>query len=156
MDEFTVIPTMITYPSISIDARGEHDPTREIKQEGYSVGSSLQWDPEDDTLNITVALKNADDEDADEYNREYNFNIQAYAVFQVSSNYTELPEKVVLRMLNDVAACIFGGIREMLTLLSSRSPWGPYILPILDSENLAKALYESGRKQASKVKSRKK
>jgi len=155
MDDFTVLPEVITYPSISIEARGEHDSSREIKTEGYSVGASLHWDPEDNTLNLTVAFKNADDEDPDEYNRKYNFEIHVYAVFNMSTNYLDISEKTALGMLNDVAACIFGSIREMLILLTSRSPWGPYILPMLDAEDLAAKLYESGLKKPVKSRSRK-
>lgn len=156
MAKFTVVPSMITFPSISVEARGDHDPDKEIKRESYSIRSSLDWDPDDNTLNINIGLKNAEDEDPDEYNKEYEIDIHIYAIFSVTDDYPSLSEKTALRVLADISACMFGSIREMLTIITSRSPWGPYMLPLLDADDLAKNLYELNAKKLTKTKALKK
>lgn len=155
MDEITVTPKWITFPAISIEARSDHDSDSPEREMGFFLGSSLNWDHEDNTLNANVILKNSEEEDPAEYNREYNFSIHAYGVFEVSDDYLKLSEKTSKKILIDISSAMIGSIREQLTALTSRSPWGSYTLPFLDTEELADNLYKSALKKMQKKRSKK-
>ena len=140
MDSFSVRPKWIIFPALHVEANSAYDSSKPIGEATFDLGCTYNFDPEDSTLHASVFMENDLDE---ELNLEYKFNIHIYSVFSISENYDSLSDKTRKKVTTDVAGLLLGSIREMLVTLTSRGPWGAYILPFLDINTLTRDLMKS-------------
>ncbi|WP_139340917.1 hypothetical protein [Pseudomonas sp. KK4] len=140
MDRFTVVPKWVIFPEIHVEANSSYDNSKPIGEGSFDIGCTFNVDSEDSTLHASVFIKN---ESHEELNLEYKFDLHIYSVFEISDDYNALPVKAKERVVIDIAELLIGSLREMVITLTSRGPWGAYILPFLDVKKLSKDLIGS-------------
>ncbi|WP_440064847.1 hypothetical protein ACTAB2_05655 [Pseudomonas syringae] len=141
MDSFTVKPKWIIFPDIHVEANAAHDSKLPIQEGSFDIGCTFNVDNSDSTLHASVYLTN--ESDNEELNLEYKIDIHIYSVFLISEAYEGLTKKVKLRVLEDISNTLIGSLRDMIITITSRGPWGSYILPFLDVKQLALDMIES-------------
>jgi hypothetical protein len=140
MDSINVNPKWIIFPEIHVEANSSYDNSKAVGDGPFDVGCSFNVDSHDSTLHASLFIKN---EAHEELNLEYKFDLHIYSVFEINGDFSTLSEKIVNRIVNDIASLLVGSLRDMLTTLTSRGPWGAYILPFLDTKKLSKDLIET-------------
>lgn len=132
-------PQWLVFPKLSIEANPEHDPSEPIVDMEIEIGSDLSQD-ENNSLQATLFISN---ENFAENNALYSVDMHLFAAFKCNMPFDKIPKKVSHEMMVDMANLLLGSAREMISTITSRGPWGTYILPIVSAEELASDLTKS-------------
>ncbi|WP_122845689.1 hypothetical protein [Pseudomonas viridiflava] len=141
----------VTFPLVEVEAREDHNPEQPIGESQFSIGTACAWDADDEDLSINLIFKQEEGKEVDEANLEYTFKIQVYSTISLSEDFHSLDENVARHLLRDMGCTIIGSVREFLSLLTSRSPWGNYTLPLIDFNELSENLYKAAKKSKDSV-----
>ncbi|MCV4341076.1 hypothetical protein [Pseudomonas capsici] len=153
MADFSARPVWMIFPKISIEANPEHAPEKEIISGEFGISNTFDYDEKEQELHANISFKS---EDHPHYNPEYNIHLNLYAVFKLSKNFHEISTPNAKELTLDIANALLGSLREMVTMLTSRGPWGAYVLPFIDAEILASNLAKSISPKSKTAKRKKK
>jgi hypothetical protein len=126
------------YPNVEIRSNPNYDSDQpsnpEISLSGHLIFSSQRIFMAD----IHVAI-----EDAQEKNLPYDLDIQVYGNFASDEDLKVNPgqqEFMPIENLRAVRATagglLIGGLREFITTITARQPWGPYFIPTMKVSEL--------------------
>ena len=131
-------PSWIIFPKVFIEANPDHDPELPTKDFQIEIGSDFVQN-EDHSLHATIFVSN---DDFVENNALYSLDIHVYSSFQCSKSILKLQKKIATEICLDIAHLLLGSVREIVATITSRGPWGPYVLPFVSAEDLAESLME--------------
>lgn len=140
MDKISVIPTTIFYPSVSIEANPAHDPDTPSIDFECEIGNSCRLDDDEDSIHLNINYTSGP---AEENNLSYAIDIKLYANFSMSCKFSEIPIKNQKEIFEDIASLAFGSIRETIASITSRGPWGVYLVPFLSHQELGDDMLNS-------------
>ncbi len=114
----------IFFPIQEVRAVAEHDPAGELR--GTQINQTIEFQVLDVAQQrYGVVLEISIDEEKS-VNPPYNFKLQAFASFYVESSLDPVSAQALLQT-NGVMILI-GAVRERLLELTSRAPWGRFML----------------------------
>lgn len=140
MAKIGVAPKWVVFPKISVEANSEFDVKRGAERHPLDLACSLQYDLEDKVLQASLSVQN---EEYIDKNIEYKIDIHVYSVFSISKNFYRLPDSLIKEITTDVASFLIGTMREIIANITSRGPWGTYLVPLLSVEQLTDQLLEN-------------
>lgn len=134
MDKPALKTQLVAFPKVFLEANPKHDTSERIRDFRIDIGCDLVQD-DDNTYHISLYVSN---EDYLENNLPYQIEIHVYATFASDTKYKNLSKSIAKEFSIDVSNLLLGSVREMVASLTSRSPWGTYIMPFISAEELAK------------------
>lgn len=147
MDKVSVIPVTVVYPSIIIEANPEHDPESPAIDFECEIGNSCRLDDDQKTIHLVISYAS---DDSAEKNLSYNIKLRFYASFSISKRISEIPKKTQSEILEDIASLAIGSIRETIASITSRGPWGTYLVPFINHQELGSDLLEAIKEDLKK------
>lgn len=132
-------PEWVVFPKAFIEANSEYDNEENSTETEIDIGSGLIQN-DDNSLQATLFISN---DNFSEVNAPYSIDLHIFAVFRLNMPFKKIPKRIAGELALDMANLLLGSAREMIANITSRGPWGPYIMPFLSAEDLAKDLIES-------------
>ncbi len=123
------------FPAPEVRACPAHDPQGETR--GTTVKQSFDLLVLDASINSYGLLLDISSDDDKSVNPPYQFRLQAYARFVVAQTVDPVTAQA---MVQANGALVLGALRERLPELTSRAPWGRFLLgtqgvPVLQPQN---------------------
>lgn len=137
MPNLSLRPDWIVYPKIAIEANDKYDSSKPLNDQEYELRHRIESG--DKELYVSLHAKTPE---AVESNLPYKIEVHIYAVFSIGKNLKSLSKKLANEILVDITNLLVGSIRETVTTITARSPWGAYIIPFIKVEEIAKRLLE--------------
>lgn len=133
MDKLLLSPAWIVFPKVNIEAVPEHDTDESVEDLQINLSSSTSQDKEH-TIQINIGLSN---NDHIENNLPYKLDVHVYATFDCNTDLYKLADKARKEIATDISTMLIGSLREIISSITSRAPWGTYIVPFISHEQLA-------------------
>lgn len=153
MDKLLLSPAWIVFPKVNIEAVPEHDTDESVEDLQIGLSSSTSQDKEH-TIHTNVILEN---NDHIENNLPYKLDVHVYATFDCNTDLSKLADKIRKEIAIDISTMVIGSLREIIASITSRAPWGTYIVPFISYEQLAETIisdltkaHETKKKRQSK------
>lgn len=153
MLDISLKTTWVVYPLINIEANPSHDSESPLGDEQIELKQLLEYDESDSTLRLHFSLAMPERQDQ---NLEYFINVKLFATFAISKDLRKVKRETAKEVVKDIAILAVGAVREIVATTTSRGPWGTYILPFLDIEDIADSLLNDVLDVPAPVKKRKK
>ncbi len=118
------------------------DTARAIDLGDLDVRFEFKVDDEDQSIGVAnLSIKSKDTAEVEKVLR-YEFDIQAFAVFELNKS-VAVDEKLSFVRRFNAATTVVGAAREQLAQLTARGPWGVALMPNIPIQSLAGKYPES-------------
>lgn len=141
MDNLFLKPSWIVYPLIHIEANPDYDNSAPIEDAELEIKQSLFVKESDKGFQMHLHL-HYKTPDHLAHNLQYDIAVRLFATFNISSDPKTLPETVQREIVTDIINLGFGSLRETIASATARGPWGAYLVPFMNTDDLAEGLLE--------------
>jgi hypothetical protein len=125
MSEPQLLIDQLLFPVVEVRTNGKHDQTGNLSGTQLQYGHQVQKVEGQPGKYALILSVRSDNEKS--VNPPYDFGIEAYAIFIVQGG-TDDGDANSLFVLHNGLPVVMGAIRERLADLTSRAPWGRFLI----------------------------